>query len=325
MSVLVARGKGDFAGAATAQAEVDALMSMPPSRSPMPPPPAKGGPKGGKNAQRGAGSGKGPVNLENLRVLSSSKVTRVPVRPGKGKGAGRTQGAGGKAGGRKGGGGKKGAEVPLEDFAALYLGCNTTKQIYTVLASGDDNVEKLRPYLELEHQPIVNIKNLDRRPGKEELHVTGDTAISTCLEPIDAPARFAYDVREVTKHLATWAVGTQAPLGHYVDLVLRVDQAESLPIQSGQNVGEYYLQLTGVDMDGQEVGPLRLWNHYEGDVEVGTVCILRGLKIAPERQWNSDRNKYVNDPEGGKKMDSDARTAIEDVSDNSDITHYFTM
>ena len=74
-------------------------------------------------------------------------------------------------------------------------------------------------------------------------------------------------------------------------------------------------------MDGVGVGPLRLWNHVEGDVEAGRICILRGLKVATERQWNGE--KYVNDREGAKKLDSDARTAIEDVSDQPEITVYF--
>ena len=122
-------------------------------------------------------------------------------------------------------------------------------------------------------------------------------------------------------HLATKEVCTQAPLGHFVDLVLRVDSVDQLPIQSGPNVGASYLQVSGVDMDGVIVGPLRLWNHVEGDLEVGSICILRGLKVGTERQWNGET--YVNDRNGAKKFDSDARTAIEDVRDQPEITCYF--
>ena len=74
-------------------------------------------------------------------------------------------------------------------------------------------------------------------------------------------------------------------------------------------------------MDGVEVGPLRLWNHVGGDVEQGKICILRGLKVATERKWNGEN--YVNDREGAKTLVCDARTAIEDVSDQPDITQYF--
>ena len=74
-------------------------------------------------------------------------------------------------------------------------------------------------------------------------------------------------------------------------------------------------------MDGVAVGPLRPWNHVGGDVEIGTICILRGLKVASERQWDGER--YVNNPAGAKQLDCDARTAIEDVSNQPDITCYF--
>ena len=47
--------------------------------------------------------------------------------------------------------------------------------------------------------------------------------------------------------------------------MLCVDSVDQLTIQSGSNVGALYLQLSGVDMDGVDVGPLRLWNHEEGD------------------------------------------------------------
>ena len=313
--------KGDFVGAAAAKVELDDLTKNRSASTAVVPPltvrvsGTHSDSRGGRITQRGAGSAPAPVSLEKMRVLSSSKITQVPARiPRKGSGKG-------KAAGKKGGG-KKGAEPAWEDFAAIYLGCITTKQIYHILAFGD-LVDKLRPYVELERQPIVNVKNLERRPGKEELLCTVDTVITTCLEPTEGEgsARFVYDVSQVTKHLATQDVGTKAPLGHFVDLVLRIDEVAELSIQTGPNFGEPYLQVTGVDMDGVSVGPLRLWNHVEGDLEVGSICILRGLKVGTERQWNGE--KYVNDRDGAKKFDSDARTAIEDVRDQPEITCYF--
>ncbi len=103
--------------------------------------------------------------------------------------------------------------------------------------------------------------------------------------------------------------------------MLRVGAVDELSMQSGLNVGAPYLQVSGVDMDGVDFGPLRLWKHVIGDVEVGNICILRGLKVANEKQWNGE--KYVSDREGAKKLDCDARTAIEDVSDQPEITSYF--
>ena len=319
--------QGDFVGAAAVQTEIGNLtksrFATPTVKPPLPGrvPGTHSDPRGGRgtgsaqgSVQRSTGSGTGPVSLENIRVLSSSKVTQVPARNLR-------KGGGKKAAGRKGSG-KKGLELAFEDFAAIYVGCITTGQIYHVLAYGD-HVAKLRAYIDLDGQPIVNARNLERRPGREELFCSDDTVISSCLEDNDRHglARFTYDVREVTKHLATLGVGTQAPLGHFVDLVLRVDSADQLQIQSGPNFGAFYLQISGVDMDGATVGPLRLWNHLEGDVQVQSICILRGLKVATERKWNGET--YVNDREGAKKLDCDARTAIEDVSDQPEITCYF--
>ena len=269
----------------------------------------------GSKGQRGAGSGKSLVSVENARLLSASKVTQVPARI-QPKGATK-----GKSGGRKGGG-KKVPELAREDFAAIYLGCISTKQIYHVLAYGDQ-VDKLRAYVDLVEKPIVNVTNLERRPGREELFCTDDTVITTCLEPTEGEgsARFTYDVSQVTKHLATLEFGTKAPLGHFVDLVLCVGAVDELSIQSGPNFGAPYLQVSGWDMDGVDVGPLRLWNHAVGDVDVGNICIFRGLKVSTERQWNGE--KYVSNRDGAKKLDSDARTAIEDVSDQPAITSYF--
>ena len=272
-------------------------------------------PRVGSKAQRGVGSGKTLVSVEKSRVLSASKVTQVPAQI-KPKGA-----AKGKTGGRKGGG-KKGPELAREDFAAIYLGCISTKQIYHVLAYGDQ-VDKLRAYVDQVEKPIVNVTNLERRPGRDELFCTDDTVITTCLEPTEGvgSAPFTYDVRQVTKYLATLEFGTKAPLGHFVDLVLRVGAVDELSIQSGPNVGSPYLQVSGWDMDGVDVGPLRLWNHVVGELDVGKIYILRGLKVSTERQWNGE--KYVSNRDGAKKLDSDARTAIEDVSGQPAITSYF--
>ena len=318
----------NYAGAAVAQAEVQELeqrlsvlvataSATVPAQTPLASRAfgTQSDPRVGSKAQRGAGSGKTLVIVEKSRVLSASKVTQVPART-QPKGATK-----GKTGGRKGGG-KKVPELAREDFAAIYLGCISTKQIYHVLAYGDQ-VDKLRAYVDQVEKPIVNVTNLERRPGREELFCTDDTVITTCLEPTEGEgsARFTYDVSQVTKHLATLEFGTKAPLGHFVDLVLCVGAVDELSIQSGPNLGAPYLQVSGWDMDGVDVGPLRLWNHAVGDVDVGNICIFRGLKVSTERKW--DGEKYVNNRDGAKKLDSDARTAIEDVSDQPAITSYF--
>ena len=46
----------------------------------------------------------------------------------------------------------------------------------------------------------------------------------------------------------------------------------------------------------------------------------RKVTVATERQWNGE--KYESDRNGAKKLESDARTVIEDVSDQPEITSY---
>ena len=276
------------------------------------------GPRGdARNVLRGAGSGKSLVSLESLRVLSSSKVTQVPARH-------HTKGAGKKGAGKKGGG-KKGTVPATERFAAIYLGCLATKQIYHVLAYGD-YVDKLIAYVGLDGQPVVNIKDIERLPGKDDLRCTHETVITTCLEATHgaSEARFAYDVTEVTKHLATKETVTNAFVGTVVDLVIRIDSADEGQIQSGQNQGAPFLRVAGVDMDGERVGPLRLWDYAEGDLDLGSICILRGLKVASAKVWDEPARKWVINVQGEKTLDCDVRMAIEDVSDNAEIASYFS-
>ena len=51
-------------------------------------------------------------------------------------------------------------------------------------------------------------------------------------------------------------------------------------VLEGVSHGMHYLNVEGVDMNGERIGPLRLRDHEEGDLEVGNICILRGLKVS---------------------------------------------
>ena len=55
------------------------------------------------------------------------------------------------------------AALVMESFAAIYLGCVSTKQIYRVAAFGDI-ADKLQAYTRLTTQPLVEITNLKRGP-----------------------------------------------------------------------------------------------------------------------------------------------------------------
>ena len=114
-------------------------------------------------------------------------------------------------------------------------------------------MDQLLAYVELDHQPVVNVINIERRPGKEDLFCTSETAITMCSEAAGGPntGSFPYDVTQVTRHLATKDFATQATLGTFVDLVVRIDAAEERSIQNGPNTGSPYLMVSGGDMDGQ--------------------------------------------------------------------------
>ena len=144
-----------------------------------------------------------------------------------------------------------------------------------------------------------------QRPGKEELHCTSETSITTCMEPMsDASAgSFCYDVSDVSKQLATKAVVDQSLVGSIVDLALLVNAVEQREIKSGDNMGNPYLIVAGVDMESQTVGPLRVWEHVWNDVRERNIYIIRGLKVVIQKQWDEVAGRYVNNTVCLKTLD----------------------
>ena len=61
-------------------------------------------------------------------------------------------------------------------------------------------------------------------------------------------------------------------------------------------IDEPYLVLTGVDMDGSDVGPLRLWQRNEGESNAGCSYVVRGLRVVHDRAWDTTRQCYVRRP-----------------------------
>ena len=100
-----------------------------------------------------------------------------------------------------------------------------------------------------------------------------------------------------------------APRHSFVDLVIRIDSGKVI-VQTGANHGKKYVMLDGVDMKGEHIGWLRLRTH-ENDLEIGNICILRGLKVTPHSLRRLS------------PLQSHACTAIEDVSHVPEITEYF--
>ncbi len=225
------------------------------------------------------------INLENVRILSISKVRKVPIRGRKG---GATKG--------KGKGSTKGKEkIPMEHGVAAYFG--SEGNVICALAYGE-GVDALQPYIGAA-QALVHVTSIDRRAGKEELFFSSATTITTCIEPIhtDGPFVFPYDTSAVNARYATQAYVQNATIGSFVDIVLRATQVEERETSDNSP----YLLVSGVDMDGDYVGPFRLWQFDIADLQNGNISILRGLKVSYETYWDDNAGKYVSNTQGGKR------------------------
>ena len=51
--------------------------------------------------------------------------------------------------------------------------------------------------------------------------------------------------------------------------------------------------------------------------------VARGLEISADRAWDYKLEKYVANPDLPRKLESNARTAIEDVSNTATISTFF--
>jgi hypothetical protein len=256
-------------------------------------------------------SGQGPLpllgNLSEVRVLSISKMS---VAGEKGGSKGKGKGPKGKDKGPKGKG--KGNE----DGQILYVG-------------KDGDVAAVMWYGAASHPlfsdtlvgALCNISKVRMRPGQlGAVFANSQTGIKTCLEPNDTPSAFPYRTSEFSDRFTTWKMATDGQLGSYWDVVVHVWQAEQKYTQATQ---EPYMQVSGKDLDGTLVGPLRLWRRTESDIESGSTYVLRGLKVAPATMWSNDKWDYVPNPDGSKVPECSPRTAIEDVSGVSDIQACF--
>ena len=179
------------------------------------------------------------------------------------KGRGKSKGNGKEA--------QRSAEKPsTEPSLSAFVGGGSEGRVMCLIAYGDC-VDILRPYTEQIH-PLVNCSAVERRPGKAERFLTKESVLTTCLEPADrvAPRTFPYNVN----HLATKATIAQSMLHSFVDLVLKAYAVD----ERYTSESDPFLILSGQDMDGEDFGPLRLWQHEEGDVIDGNIYIFRGLK-----------------------------------------------
>ena len=83
------------------------------------------------------------------------------------------------------------------------------------------------------------------------------------------------------------------------------------------------MEVHGVDCEGAAFGTLRFWRFSEGAVSAGGIYLARGLKVAADRAWDYKLKKYVPNPDLPRTLESNARTAIEDVSNTPTISTFF--
>ena len=111
--------------------------------------------------------------------------------------------------------------------------------------------------------------------------------------------------------LATKAwIRDQSTVGDYVDVYLQRIQVE--PKWTATD-GAPYLQLHGVDADGDAVGPLRLWRFVDGDIRAHSAVVVRGLKVVHPTVWDDAQWAYVPQKDGTNTVECSYRTAVEHV------------
>ena len=120
--------------------------------------------------------------------------------------------------------------------------------------------------------------------------------------------------------IGTWELVQGKDAGDLVDLLVRVTAVQEKHTAQKE---EPFLEVNGVDVNGTRVDTIGMWRWEEGDVRVGAIYILRGLKISPATYWCSDAWKYVPRENGSKTVEISARTAAEEVTEVAAFNQYF--
>ena len=152
------------------------------------------------------------------------------------------------------------------------------------------------------------------------LHWTDGTHITRRLRRRDSGSNFIFPYEltsDYSNEFAYMSHVRQTPIGTYVAIALRITDVE--PNWTTTH-NEPFLQLMGVGTEGEHVGPLRLWQHQDGDITAGSAYVVRGLKIANGRMWNDARQMWMRSPEAPKVVECSVRTDIEEVDNVESIT-----
>ena len=111
----------------------------------------------------------------------------------------------------------------------------------------------------------------------------------------------------------------ECALGTFVAIAMRITDVQPKWTLAQS---EPYLQLQGVDTEGGVVGPLRLWQREEGDINPGGAYVVRGLKVVNDRAWDSTKGMWIRSADAPKTIECSVRTACEEVVDVGSITQY---
>ena len=145
--------------------------------------------------------------------------------------------------------------------------------------------------------------------------------VASPLSPIRTNTRDAkpYDVSRFCTSFGTYAYAQECGVGSLIDVAMYIRLCE----QRHTGSGDPYLLINGFDMNGHNLWPVRLWRFEEGDMQTNTTYMIRGLKVVHEKYYCEIQGKYLPKPNGQKTVDGCWRSAIEDVSQVSEITACF--
>ena len=248
------------------------------------------------------------VNLEGFRMLALSKVFQ-PSATGKGSVGEKSS----KTKGPKGGGKDKSKQKGSEAMTCAYFG-DEEGQAVCIIAYGS-NAAKLPGVSQIGCN--FDIRSAHAKPGIGAVLTIG-TATEVILQlglssSVASYGRRPEDFTLVMSQLPTIDVGA------YVTLLLKLQFVED----KYNSNGEAYLEVHGVDSEGQGSGAIRLWNYDHGELRSNTLCIMHGLKVAYEKYWDDAQHKYAQRSDQSKKLECSNRTAVQDVSEDLRLMPYF--
>ena len=243
--------QGDYAGAATIQAELTSLQEVTMQSPSIPKGKGAGRVRDADHADAVAQAISiadlyeadvpipSRVNLESVQILCVGKIASVPSKgggKGKKRGKGKDKGRGKECG--------KGKGQDREDAQVVYLGQDG---FVICTAAFGTCVQKVPHELPV---GLVDVQNLRPRPGQTGLlHWEETTRVVKRLVGTfgAAPPAFTYDTSAVSQDLATCGYIQESQLGQFVALVFLAISIEHRWIES---TGDPYAVVYGRDMDG---------------------------------------------------------------------------